>query len=33
MNKQGWPYTNAVDPEIYKGKNDWAKISIVTLYS
>ncbi|GMV78108.1 MAG: hypothetical protein AMXMBFR79_12410 [Chitinophagaceae bacterium] len=27
---KGWPYTNAVDPEIYKGKIDWPKISIVT---
>ncbi|GMV78106.1 MAG: hypothetical protein AMXMBFR79_12390 [Chitinophagaceae bacterium] len=26
----GWPYTNAVDTEIYKGKTDWSKISIVT---
>ena len=30
MNKQGWPYTNDVDPEIYKDKADWPKISIVT---
>lgn len=30
MNKQGWPYTNAVEPEIYKHRTDWPKISIVT---
>lgn len=30
MNKQGWPYTDAVNPEIYKDKTDWPKISIVT---
>jgi glycosyltransferase involved in cell wall biosynthesis len=25
-----WPYTNLVDPEIYKHRTDWPKISIVT---
>ncbi|WP_293297031.1 glycosyltransferase family 2 protein [Pedobacter sp. UBA4863] len=30
MFKNNWPYTNAVDPEIYKGRTDWPKISIVT---
>lgn len=30
MNKQGWSYTNAVDPEIHMDKTNWPKISIVT---
>ncbi len=30
MDKQNWPYTNPVDPEIYKSRTDWPKISIVT---
>ncbi|WP_461485736.1 glycosyltransferase family 2 protein, partial [Pedobacter sp.] len=27
---KNWPYSNPVDPEIYKGRTDWPKISIVT---
>ena len=27
---KGWPWTNPVDPEIYKSRPDWPKISIVT---
>lgn len=30
MDKQNWPYINPVDPEIYKSRTDWPKISIVT---
>ncbi|MBX2931840.1 MAG: glycosyltransferase [Chitinophagaceae bacterium] len=30
MNKQNWPYTNPVNPEIYNSQTDWPKISIVT---
>lgn len=30
MNKQNWPFTNHVDPNIYNERTDWPKISIVT---
>ncbi|RRN77725.1 glycosyltransferase [Pseudoxanthomonas sp. SGD-10] len=30
MNQQGWPWTDAVNPDIYKERTDWPKISIVT---
>lgn len=31
MTQQGWPWTDAVNPDIYKERADWPKISIVTL--